>query len=128
MLVVLGSGDHRSHFVQNRGRCGSFIATSVVIAPLGGGEGNSPGRFYLTLYNKQSDLFMSCIVIPCSELFDDALSLLCCRQLQTKYFFAPTTIKLRRRVFVALLLLMAGVQPNPRPQTTTASTFNMGLI
>src|ERR1043165_7826618 len=105
MLVVLGSGDHRSHFVQNRGRCGSFIATSVVITPLGGGEGNSPGRFYLTLYNKPFDLFMSCIVIP--ELFDAALSLLCCRQLQTKFFFVPTTNKPRRRVFIALLLLMA---------------------
>ena len=30
-----------------------------------------------------------CRTVPCSEMYDAALNLLCCRQRRTKYFFAP---------------------------------------
>ncbi len=90
--------------------------------PTCGGDG-TPGRAEGTVADEQ--LFSCCLsaVKPCAELFDAPGVLLCCRQ--TRYYFKPAC-KSWRRSFMAALLLIGGVEPNPRP--ASSSTLNMGLI
>ena len=56
------------------------------------------------------------------------LNLLCCRPRRTKYFFTLVQTRSRRKVFLAFLLLIAGVESNPGPRNTSSSTTNFGLI
>ena len=65
-----------------------------------------------------------CTIVPSSELFNTAQFLLCCRQY--RYFLKPTSRRSLRHVFVAALLLIAGIERNPGPSNTPA--LKMGLI
>ena len=69
-----------------------------------------------------------CSVIPCSKMYDAVLNLLSYRQRRTKYFFALVQTKSRRKVFLAFLLLITGVESNPGPGNTSSSTTNFRLI
>ena len=73
-------------------------------------------------------LFKFCRIVPCSDLFDTPLNLLCCRQSRTKYFFVLASTRPRKTVFLAFLLLIAGIETNPGPATTSTSATNFGLI
>ena len=131
LFVVLSLGNLRTVHAPDREDCNRPSCTASV-APLWGGDDRSPGRVTLTMDNDSNQLFpfKFCRILPCSGLFDTALNLLCCRQNRTKYFFAPTLVRSRRKVFLAVLLLMAGIEPNPGPQSTSmpTPTLNMGLI
>jgi hypothetical protein len=64
---------------------------------------------------------------PNADLLDLPLSCLCSRP--SRYFFRQTVTKSRKMVFVALLLLIAGVEQNPGPiQRVQLPQLSVGLI
>ena len=66
-------------------------------------------------------------VVISSDLFDLPLSWLCCRT--GEYFFHPAPPRSRKRAFVAILLLMAGVERNPGPaQESKIRQLNVGVV
>ena len=113
-FVVLSLGDPRTEFVCDRE---GVPATPADATPCLGGEAFVLDS--LTAANRPSCFqsgFQYCRTVPCSELFDTALNMLCCRQSRTKY------------LFWAFLLLIAGVESNPGPENTSSSATNFGLI
>ena len=62
-------------------------------------------------------------VIPRSELFCVPLYWMCCKS--SKYYFLPNSSSNRKRIFIALLLLMSGIEPNPGPAVPKSK---LGLI
>ena len=125
-FVVLSLGDPRTEFVCDRVGGPAYLADAT---PYPGGEAfvmenptTAHGPFCFL------SGFQYCRTVPCSELFDTALNLLCCRQSRTKYFFVLARTRSRRTVFLAFLLLLAGVESNPGPETTSSSATNFGLI
>ena len=125
-FVVLSLGDPRTEFVCDREGGPATIADAT---PCLGGEAFVLDN--LTAANRPSCFqsgFQYCRTVPCSELFDTALNLLCCRQSRTKYFFVLARTRSRRTVFLAFLLLIAGVESNPGPENTSSSATNFGLI
>ena len=62
-------------------------------------------------------------VIARSEMFCVPLCWMCCKS--GKYYFLPNSSSGRKRVFVALLLFMSGIEPNPEPAVLKS---NLGLI
>ena len=63
------------------------------------------------------------LTCPCSKLHDTAQVCLCCRP--GRYFFNPQSTRSRRNIFLTLLLLMSGIEPNPGP---TCNQFTFGLV
>ena len=90
-----------------------------------GGDG-SPGWANQTIADGQLfvNVFEHCVIKPCSEIFDTAQVLFCCRC--TRYFFKPNFVS-KKRVFLTLLLLMGGVESNPG-SVSNSSVLNMGVI
>ena len=58
---------------------------------------------------------LSHIVIS-SDLINMPLSWMCCKS--SKYYFHPAPPRSRKRAFIVILLLMAGVEQNPGPTHT----------
>src|SRR5688572_4700793 len=54
-------------------------------------------------------------MLPCAELHDTALVLLCCRQSRIRYFMKPNPRRCWRRVFMSILLIIAEIEQNPGP-------------
>lgn len=77
----------------------------------------------MTATDGQLHVFAQWECIPCAELFDAPLVLLCCRQ--TRYYFKPASSSWRHS-FLAFLLLIGGVERNPGP--SSQSKINMGLV
>ena len=100
MFVVLSSEGPRVGVVLDRERSDWTIRTSVDAEPIWTGGKESWGRVDPAMANKQCFSILDyCSVIPCSEMYDAALNLLCGRQGRTKYFFALVQTRPRRKVF-----------------------------
>jgi len=125
LLVALSLGTHRTDLVLDRE--GSCKVNCNLAAPLWGGEGLSPGRGTLAIANQLLS-FHHCTVRSSAELYDTPKVLLCFRQNRTKYFFVPMSTRSWRKAFMAILLLLAGIERNPGPTHSNSSTVNMGLI
>ena len=63
------------------------------------------------IYSAEPACWLQSNIVISSDLIDLPLSWMCCRT--TKYFFHPAPPRSRKRAFIAILLLMAGVERNP---------------
>jgi len=121
LLAVLSGQWTDSVLEQNGAHRATFISSCDDLF-WGGAETLSSAN--QTVADGEMFVFVNCTTIPCADLFDTAQVLFCCRS--SKYFFKPLSTS-RRHVFVTMLLLMSGIEPNPGP-SSTSTPLNMGVI
>ena len=85
-------------------------------------------RVVLTKGSVQEFSVAYCHTLPSAELHDTAQVLLCCRPPRTRYIIKLAEKRCWKRMFISLLLMMGGIEPNPGPANSKSLSLNVRLI